>query len=81
MWPYGVGEQPGPAGVPGPTGGEVEHDPSRVSDPGRYGDERAAHGRAGGFGKVVGGEGGGGAGEVERDQCAHEPGGVRGEHP
>lgn len=78
----GLAEQLVKAGLPGPPPGQVQQLlMGRVRDPGRGVDQLGAHGRNPGPGVPAAGEDGGGAGEVERDHRAGQPGGVRSEHP
>src|SRR4051812_44600372 len=69
--------QLGPGAPPGPVPWEVQHQPScRGRDSTGDLNERATYGRGGRSGQIRRGQGGGGAGEVERDRREHEPGGI-----
>ena len=84
-WVGDAGEQLGPRGLPGPVLREVQGQASgRGRDPAGYWISLrrmvAVVARARSEARVAG-EGGGGAGEVERDHRQHQPGGVGGELP
>lgn len=76
-WPGRSGEESGPGRLGRPVSGEVQDQPAAggrdpagdVDDPGPQG-RPADPGQAGGDG--------GGPGQVERDHCGRDPGGVRG---
>lgn len=76
----GVVEQPRPLRFPPPLLGQVQDQPPGTTrDPGRNRDDRASDRRRGRPGQPGAGDDPGRAGEVERHDRHHEPGGVRSE--